>query len=712
MAVNLSPVGGVAGQFFDNNGDPLVGGKLFTFAAGTTTPQVTYTSSSGSTPNSNPIILNGGGRVPSEIWLTDGLMYKFVLYTSDDQLIGSWDNIIGINSNFVNFTAQQELQTATAGQTVFTLTTMQYAPGTNSLTVFVDGVNQYGPGAQYAYVETSPTVITFTNGLHVGAEVKFTTAQSNTSAATNAVQVTYDPAGTGAVATNVQAKLRETVSVKDFGAVGDGVTDDTAAIQAALDASANKTLVYIDGATYLVSAALNIPTGSRHVGKAKVKAANSAAIATGLFNATTGSDIVFDGLELDGNADNTGVMYGINISGVNRVFVKNCYIHDTRQAGIRLGDCNGVVVDSNNVIDCGRTGFTDNHGIMVYAVAGASKDISISGNTVKSAFRKGITLYNATPGSVANAQIVGNSVRDCQLGGIFVANPSAATNPLMEGVTVVANNVDNCPVNLEIACVDGGTVVGNYAANTTNSQCIAVADCKNLTINSNSVVNSEADGIKVIGITIVCENISINGNVVSLSSQAGIGTYDGILLQNVNYSIVTDNIIIGESASPKQAYGVSETGTSNFNVIANNSIYNTHVGDIASVGQSTVMQTLDASGTFSQISGLSWPERAITLANGDNNNVALPVKSLTLYVAGPTGAFAITGIAGGTKGRKIVVFNYTTQTMTISHNSGSSSAGNKILVGGATDMALGAFGCVELTYFSNASAWVVTGQKG
>ena len=229
MAVNLSPIWGAGAQLFDNSGNVLSGGKIYTYAAGTTTPVTTYTSFNAGTANSNPIILNSAGRVPYEIWLTDGVSYKFVLKDSNDTLIATYDNLVGINSNFVAYTAQQEIQTATAGQTVFNLTTMQYQPGTNNLSVFVDGVNQYGPGAQYAYVETDSDTVTFVSGLHVGASVKFTTASPVSSSSTNAANVAYDPPFFGSVTTNVEAKLAQTVSVKDFGAVGDGVTDDATA---------------------------------------------------------------------------------------------------------------------------------------------------------------------------------------------------------------------------------------------------------------------------------------------------------------------------------------------------------------------------------------------------------------------------------------------------------------------------------------------------
>jgi hypothetical protein len=256
MSVTPSPIGGFAAQFFDNNGVILSGGKIYTYAAGTTTPQTTYTSASGATPHANPIILDSAGRVPGgEIWLTDGLVYKFVIETATGSLLGTYDNITGVNSNFVNYTVQEEVITATAGQTVFNLSTINYTPGTNSLSVYIDGVNQY---VGDSYLETDSDTVTFTSGVHVGGEVKFTTAIQTTTGAVDSSIVVYDPPFTGSVATNVEAKLAQTVSVKDFGAVCDGVADDTAAVQTAIDyCLANHKDLLVDGRC-LITSSLNI----------------------------------------------------------------------------------------------------------------------------------------------------------------------------------------------------------------------------------------------------------------------------------------------------------------------------------------------------------------------------------------------------------------------------------------------------------------------
>lgn len=294
MAVNLSPIGGVAAQFLDNSGNPLTGGKIFTYAAGTTTPQSTYTSANGVTPHANPIILDAAGRVPGgEIWLTDGLQYKFLIKTSTDVQIGSYDNIIGINSNFVNYTNSQEIQTATSGQTVFTLTTMAYQPGTNSLSVFVDGVNQYGPGAMYAYQETSDTVVTFNSGLHVGAEVKFTTSAINASSYGDAEQISYTPPFTGSVATNVELKLAQTVSVKDFGAVGDGVADDTAAIQAGVNYVLSVgAVLFFPAGTYKITDTISL-LNANYVKSAGMQGENGNSTRIYFYNSTSLKDMFY-----------------------------------------------------------------------------------------------------------------------------------------------------------------------------------------------------------------------------------------------------------------------------------------------------------------------------------------------------------------------------------------------------------------------------------
>lgn len=77
-------------QYVDRNGDPLSGGKVHTYAAGTTTPLASYSDDSG-TANSNPVILAVDGT--ATIYLTTGTEYKFVITDADDVLIYTQDNI-------------------------------------------------------------------------------------------------------------------------------------------------------------------------------------------------------------------------------------------------------------------------------------------------------------------------------------------------------------------------------------------------------------------------------------------------------------------------------------------------------------------------------------------------------------------------------------------------------------------------------------------
>lgn len=164
MAVFLSPVGGVAAQFFTNFGVILTGGKLYTYAAGTTTPAATYTTSGGGTAHANPIILDSAGRVPGgEIWLTS-TQYKFVLKDSSDVLIATYDNIWGIGA--AGGTAVQ-VQTPVIFNTTGTGSTTTFnLSGTptneNTTNVYINGVyqqkNTYSVSGTNLIFSTAPPI--------------------------------------------------------------------------------------------------------------------------------------------------------------------------------------------------------------------------------------------------------------------------------------------------------------------------------------------------------------------------------------------------------------------------------------------------------------------------------------------------------------------------------------------------------------------------
>jgi hypothetical protein len=135
--VSLSIFGGVGAQFFDNNGNPLSGGKIESYEAGTSTPLPTYTSSTGSTTHTNPIILDSAGRVPSggEIW-NEIQLYKFVLKTSTNVTLATFDNV---GSSF-NATAIIANFTGNGSTVAFTLASSP--AGENSTNVYINGVYQ------------------------------------------------------------------------------------------------------------------------------------------------------------------------------------------------------------------------------------------------------------------------------------------------------------------------------------------------------------------------------------------------------------------------------------------------------------------------------------------------------------------------------------------------------------------------------------------
>jgi hypothetical protein len=167
--VALSSLAGAGWQFFGNNGLPLAGGKLYTYAAGTTTPLAAYTSISGATPHANPIVLDSAGRVPSEVWLTSTANYKFTLKTAADVEIWTKDNVPGIaaSTDLALYVTYTDLASTAAGK---------------------------------------------------GAEL-----------------VGFSGFNGAANVDEALDWLRTSVSVIEFGAVGDGTTDDRTAIQAAID---------------------------------------------------------------------------------------------------------------------------------------------------------------------------------------------------------------------------------------------------------------------------------------------------------------------------------------------------------------------------------------------------------------------------------------------------------------------------------------------
>lgn len=390
---NLSPSPKL--QFFDANGNPLAGGKLYTYAAGTTTPLATYTDSSASVPNTNPVILDSRGE--AEVWLGVAA-YKFKLTTSTDVEVWTVDDVVSANIQ----------------------------------------------------------------------------ALADLSEAGGSALVGFLQAGTGAVTRTVQSKLRDVVSVKDFGAVGDGVADDTAAIQLAFNSG--KTEIYFPEGTYLFSN-LTIPNSSLTLYGAgywgsRLKCSNPSNTTYGIAssnyvnNGTSGNaPITIRNLVIDGNNLVTYplVIYGY-YSELNSARVVNAktggYALLFTSNGISGSACTTTLVE-NKIINCKIDGGNGDAFVIIDTGARCT-DMIVQGNF----FMKGAVIMTSMAGHlVTNNHFYAGSV---------------AFNKLSTG-TVISNNYFENAITLDdfrddIVGLSGNRFLGRVSVNFGNSGKTAVFD--------------------------------------------------------------------------------------------------------------------------------------------------------------------------------------------------------------------------------------------
>ena len=244
---------------------------------------------------------------------------------------------------------------ATASQTTFSGTgdyggVLAYSPTREQ--VYINGALQQR-GVDYA--ADNGTSVVFTVGLTVGDVVDIICVNNLTnSAVSNAANITYSGQFTGQTARTVAAKLTDVVSVKDFGAVGDGVTDDTAAIKAALN-WANTQLprksVYIPRGTYRITSEINqchpyvdptgIPIGTKAFGVVYGDGSNATELR---FEGTQYAWIVGSKTAFAGLSGGVKGVYGyglrdLRISGADSVCEHGLWI-----GGSHFGDITNVVI--------------------------------------------------------------------------------------------------------------------------------------------------------------------------------------------------------------------------------------------------------------------------------------------------------------------------------------------------------------------------------
>jgi len=330
------------------------------------------------------------------------------------------------------------------------------------------------------------------------------------------------------------------VNVKNTGAAGNGSTDDTATIQAAINTVAGTGgVVLVPSGTYMINAlaSLNLKSNMTLLMQgATLQAIPNASARYNIINIDNISNVKVIGGTLKGERANhqgaTGEWgTGIRIATSANVVIEGVASQDNWGDGFYVGSSDGQSQGSSNVLLCGVISNNNRRqGLSIVAANGMVVKNSIFSNTNGTAPEGGIDIEPNVGNTVNNVQILNSVMSNNNGAGIQVGVPSAIAavgNTMISGVVIKGNiSTNNGVIN--------GALPGIIIANTSGHQII-----------NNNVFNNLQDGIELMygaSNNIVRNNITVNnGTVANPANGIGILMYDRSGQNTISNNITTGN---------------------------------------------------------------------------------------------------------------------------------------------------------------------------
>lgn len=438
--------------------------------------------------------------------------------------------------------------------------------------------------------------------------------------------------------------------------------------------------------TFLCSDTITLPNkvivSGGGIGRTLISATNAMTALIPVFYSDSNYCTLSD-FSIIGNTDGVnGAGHGISLKGTHHE-IKRVYVSNTTQAGIRLEDPSHCKVHDVILEGCGRSGYTDNHGVMLFTLGTATLAANeVMHCTIANTNRKGIATYAPT-GSVRGLIIGYNTIYGSGLGDIFIGGPDHT------GVDIHHNICTGGAVSLQ-AQIQDSRVAFNTFETTSNDFCIGGYDLHNVTFIGNITKGAATSALKVFSPAGETNSyLTVLGNDFRNSSRNNAGA-PIIELVNTTDSTFSLNKLV-EDGIGQASYGIYEHVGCDRNLFSRNTIKGVTVENYNVSGADTVLEYADTSEMH----------KGLALVNGQNNNVDVTVGAGSVTITGPTADYSITGVTGGRLGRTIKLVNSTAHNLTLVIASGASTAGNRLYLSNSVDKVIPAWGTVELTYVNN-----------